>query len=225
MTKLIVKSSGARLRKTPDTSTPANIVTGLPFGMGLEGDLSDGWYEVATYIHSSVVNILPDLPVPPEGAVPYRSQWDTDASSRGADCGQTTVAMLTQWRGISVDIDDLRFQSSTNGLTTGADLVRNFASIGLSAVWRYLSGAETPPLNSICLVRYDGFDRSSVQDRNYRGWHWIILLQIDPDFVTVHDPDYWGARRREGAFKRYSRREWNAAFIPSGTGRVIVYLT
>lgn len=226
MTKIIVKANGTNLRKAPDTSTSANVLCTLRGGVSLEGTLNDEWYVVPTYIHRDVVNVVPEpLPIPPD-SIPYRSQWDSDANNRTADCGQTCVAMLCEWRGITVEVNDLRFQSSSSGLSNGADLVKNFDSVGIGAIWKYLSSSENAILGDICLIKYGGFNRSSVQDKNYYGWHWVVFIEDKGNSVIVHDPDWWGSLRDRGAFKEYSKSEWNKAFIPyTSAGKTIVRMT
>lgn len=225
MTKIKTIGSGTRVRTSPNKDVSNNILTSVGANYIFNGTVSDDgeWYQIPVFVHYSVVTVLPEPVPPPDNAIPYRSQWDSDASSRGADCGQTCVAMLAEWMGVKVEVDDLRFQSSSNGLSTGADLVKNFSSIGIASEWDYIGNNVNPPVNSICLVKYSGFNRSSVQDKNYYGWHWVVYLGENESGVTVNDPDWWGQLRSQGERKVYSHAEWNSAFIPSGSaGRVIV---
>ncbi len=39
--------------------------------------------------------------------IPYRSQWDADASLSRGDCGIVCVTMLANWRGIEITPDEL----------------------------------------------------------------------------------------------------------------------
>ena len=41
-------------------------------------------------------------------------------------------------------------------------------------------------LPAICLISYAGFDRLSVQDKKYTGWHWLVLLGIDNETHQVY---------------------------------------
>ena len=210
------------------------------------------WYEIQNmYIHASTVNVLeadptvdptptPTRPLNPIPnikldplKVPYRSQWDVDANNRTADCGQTCVAMLAQHHGIKVKINDLRFQSQPSGLSSSMDLVNNLGSVNIKASYRLIDpvlndeGIMVPPqleaeLPAICLVSYAGFDRTSIQDKKYTGWHWLILLAVDPVLknVIVNDPDFWAPRREEGNRKHFTYNEWNKAFIPYSGGKL-----
>lgn len=224
MTRISIRNSGTNLRSSPEIA-PGNGIAVLKANIVLDGTLQGDWYAVTLYLRKDVVREIPAAPVPPAGSIPYRSQWDTDANNRSADCGQTCCAMLAQWRGINVEINDLRFQSSGNGLSTAVDLTRNLISVNVPATWRYVSASEPIPTGSICLVQYGGFKRESVQDKSYYGGHWVVFVEDKGDSVVIHDPDYWGVHREEGAFKQIPRDEWLAAFRPvSSAGCVIVVL-
>lgn len=250
MAKIQVKSQhNARIRSTPDLADAENILSTIQPSTVIEhATLSeDGqWYEISNlYVHASTVNVLvadnSDPSSPSNGTslnrdpikVPYRSQWDADANNRTADCGQTCVSMIAQWMGVNTRINDLRFQSQPSGLSSGQDLVNNFNSLGLKATFKAIdpvtaiSGTMIPEdllhnLPAICLVSYAGFDRLSVQDKKYTGWHWLILLGYDDEThqVITNDPDFWPARREEGHKKRYTYAEWTKAFIPYSNGKL-----
>ena len=211
-----------RLRSTPEFCQ-TNVLRLLPKGAIFEGAKrqAEWWAVTDGYVHASMVGLVekPDIITPPDPAdpltVPYRSQWDTDAANRTCDCGQTCVAMLAAWRQIPIHIHDLLHQSTPSGLSSAKDLVNNFNTIGLSAEVIQLAPAQAlTRLPAICLMYYGGLERSSVQDKKYKGWHWLVLLQQCDSHVVVHDPDFWGQRRAEGAQKQYSLAEWQRAFIP-----------
>ncbi len=122
--------------------------------------------------------------------------------------------MVAEARGVDVKINDLRIQSSTNGMSTAVDLVKNFQAIGLKAQTVPVPKGSNAVSGALCLVNYAGFNRTSVQDKNYTGWHWVVFLQQTETHVVVHDPDFWGARRNDGASKVYTITEWNKAFMP-----------
>lgn len=228
MARLIVKSNGTRLRKEPSTSAPIlatigvgasyEIITKLPADAnGFE------WYQIPGYLREDVVTPILEPDPLPDGEIPYISQWDDEANSRGADCGQTCVAMVARKYGINVKVNDLRFQSTSSGLTTGQNLVDNFGSVGIKARWKYSHVTDDLKHGDICLVKYSGFDRASVQDDGYKGWHWVVFLEWATATIVVHDPDFWGSRRGEGNRKHYSVREWENAFISANSlGRIIV---
>lgn len=250
MAKIQIKPQhNARLRSQPNLNDANNILSTIGPSVVIENATlsEDGqWYELSNlYVHSSTVNVLVadnlDPSSPSNGTssnrdplkVPYRSQWDADANNRTADCGQTCVAMVSQWMGVNTRINDLRFQSQPTGLSSGQDLVNNFNALGLKAVSKtndpvsivtgtMITDELLHSLPAICLVSYAGFDRLSVQDKKYTGWHWLVLLGIDNEThqVITNDPDFWPSRREEGHKKRYTYAEWSQAFIPYSNGKL-----
>lgn len=152
--------------------------------------------------------------------IPYRSQWDPDATLTRQDCGPACVAMVLQDEGQIVPINTITAELMGPGETgtTAFDLQSSLEKRGVpTEVWR---GTSQPTSPAICLVKYSGFKRENVQDKKFMGWHWLILLSIGPDKVVVHDPDWWDPRRDEGSNKVYSRAEWDAAFIPYGVSKI-----
>lgn len=144
----------------------------------------------------------------------YRSQWGAGATRRINDCGPSCVSMYLMAIGDFTPIDQLRTNDST-GLTTADDLVRIFAEHGVRAHVEKLNGLDEVKPNSILLVNYDPL-RKYAQDINFRGWHWLIDLYRDGDYVVTHDPDYGvrGLPASEGAFKRYPVQAMRSAFRP-----------
>ena len=152
----------------------------------------------------------------------YRSQWDPDGSSRRNDCGPACCAMVLDGLGQHVAINDISAQimPGQDVGTDAGDLVKALRDRGVNAqAW---AGLTYPPAPYIALVNYAGFDRANVQDVNFRGWHWLIVLSMNDLTVVCHDPDYSGARRNEGDHKRYRRAEFDAAFIKYGQAKIAV---
>lgn len=151
----------------------------------------------------------------------YRSQWDPDGSQRINDCGPACVAMVLDAFGRHETINAISAEiEPTDTGTTSDQLAGALLRRGVNAmVW---TGTGYPTLPAICLVRYDGFNRDSVQDIAFRGWHWLVLLGINELTAIVHDPDYAGSRRAEGDYKRYGRGEFDRAFIPYGASKIAV---
>lgn len=196
-----------RTGKTLESST--NIIGRTTSVTPVEAvDVGD-FYELKTYLHKSVAVVIPE-PVEPDGSIPYISQWDNEANQRGSDCGQTAVAMVARWMGVMIAVNDLKFQVSANGLSNSTNLIDCFAQCNINAIAvKYPYELQE---GDICLVQYSGFERDNVQDKGYLGGHWVVFIEDNDDFVTVHDPDWWGARRLEGAFKTYSKTEWDKAY-------------
>ncbi len=134
--------------------------------------------------------------------VPYRSQHDPDAQLSRADCGPACVAMLLQWKGVQVSIDEISRETSL-GSTNAGQLISaagrhglrlsRLSDMRLADVERAIE-AKRP---IVALVNYLDFgDRR--QDTNYAGLHWIVVVGYDQANVYINDPDYWGGRRLEG---------------------------
>lgn len=148
--------------------------------------------------------------------VPYRSQHDDDAKISRADCGPACVAMLLEWRGLTITTDDLSRMTSI-GPTNAGQLIAAAAQHGLRLIRRSpMSIADVEnqirlgkPL--IALIRYQDFG-SIRQDLAYTGLHWVVVIGFDADSIYVNDPDYWGARRLEGQGKSIPRALFNHAW-------------
>lgn len=152
----------------------------------------------------------------------YRSQWDADANQKRNDCGPACVAMVLDAFGTHIAINDIsaEMMPGQDVGTDAGDLVGALQKRGINAL-AWTSGSY-PQLPAICLVHYAGFDRANVQDAAFMGWHWLLVLSLNDLTAVVHDPDYWGARRNEGSLKRYSRVEFDKAFIPYGASKIAV---
>ncbi len=219
-----VIDNGVRLRSSPDFGD--NIIILLSKDTRFhDASLKGDWWKVQyhgedAYVHASMVEMVTEDGIGDgqTNTIIYRSQWDIDANNRVCDCGQTCVAMVASSRGVNVRINDLPYESAPNGLSSAYDLVNNFVYLNLDTA-RVVSlpmGAQAPA-NSICLMWYGGLKRSSVQDKNYTGWHWVVFLREEDNAVVVDDPNFWADRRDEGSEKHYSKAEWNAAFVPYGS--------
>jgi hypothetical protein len=132
----------------------------------------------------------------------YRSQWDDDAKKFSSDCGPACVAMLLAARSIQVRIDDLSLECGMGvdkKYTTALDLARGAAKHGIKlepvSGWTIKTFAEHVPC--IALVHYGSIpDRL---DQKYTGGHWLVIVLVTSESVIVHDPDYWGSERDQGA--------------------------
>ena len=153
--------------------------------------------------------------------IPYYSQWDADGSQRINDCGPACVKMVMAAHGIQSTINDISTAiMPTDSGTTAAQLTTALRKAGVKASVWYGTGYPQAPY--IALVNYAGFARANVQDVNFRGWHWLVVLSMNDLTVVCNDPDYTGARRNEGSMKRYGRAEFDAAFVPYGGAKIAV---
>jgi hypothetical protein len=141
-------------------------------------------------------------------AVPYRSQWDKDADFSGstADCGPACVAMVLEFYGRVIDINQLSRDAgltSNRHFTLPADLIRAASLYGTTLVRRYACTLDTladeiaarRPV--ICLIHYGALD-TLRQDRNYNIGHWIVVVGVDDKSVYIHDPDWQVLHRDQG---------------------------
>jgi len=134
--------------------------------------------------------------------VPYRSQHDQDAQLSRVDCGPACVAMLLQWRGVQVVIDDITRETSV-GPTNAGQLVAAAARHGLKLArlsdmtLAHVERAIEAGNPIVALVNYTDFgDRR--QDTKYNGLHWLVVVGYDAQNIYINDPDYWSGRRLEG---------------------------
>jgi len=148
--------------------------------------------------------------------VPYRSQHDMDAQLSRADCGPACIAMLLEWRGVTVTVDSITRRTSM-GPTNAGQLMAVAAYHGLKL--QRFNNMEMADLEQsvradkplVALVKYGDLG-SSRQDLNYPGLHWLVVVGFDAGNVFVHDPDYWGDRRAEGHARPISRVVFDAAW-------------
>lgn len=146
---------------------------------------------------------------PPQSSiikVPYRSQWDADGGLFASDCGPSSLAMVLQWLGVTVKIDDLAKDcgmSSTKRYTTGFNLVSAASKYGVSLDHRFdatPTAIENELSNGrpvIALLHY-GTLKPYVQDKVYTSGHWLVVVGSDDDTVIVNDPNFKGAERERG---------------------------
>lgn len=148
--------------------------------------------------------------------VPYRSQHDDDAKISRADCGPACVAMVLEWRGLTVTTDDLTRMTSM-GATNAGQLIAAAGQHGLKLHRRApmtifdLENQIRLGNPFIALIRYTDFG-SIRQDLAYTGLHWVVVVGFDVDSVYVNDPDYWGARRLEGRGRAIPRHLFERAW-------------
>lgn len=148
--------------------------------------------------------------------VPYRSQHDSDAKYSRLDCGPACIAMLLEWRGTRIAIDDIT-RMAGSGKTSAVELVAAAGRHGLEL--RRLSSMSLADIDAqiqagkplIVLVRYGDFG-DQRQDMAYIGLHWIVVVGSDSENIYIHDPDWWGSRRSEGRDRPISREVFNHAW-------------
>jgi uncharacterized protein YvpB len=143
--------------------------------------------------------------------VPYRSQWDADAQLSTGDCGIVSVAMICNWKGISITPDQLIRKA---GLATGrslysfAELMLAGKAVGLN--FRYVRPARWDDIRAeldagrpvIPLLRYG--ELIGNQDVTFTGGHFLVVVGYDTEHVICNDSNFWASRRLEGYQRRIS---------------------
>ena len=165
---------------------------------------------IADMIDASIV------PSPTMVEVPYRSQHDDDARISRSDCGPACIAMLLEWHGVRVTIDDIS-RATSMGATNAGQLIaaagrygvqlKRFAPMSLTDLEELINHGRPP----IALIKYGDLG-DHRQDMNYTGLHWIVVVGYDKGNIYINDPNYWGARRQEGKGLVVSRATFDHAW-------------
>lgn len=135
--------------------------------------------------------------------VPYHSQWDlNDADDHSADCGPTCLAMLLNFRGVSMTPNGLYSHipepnKYENGVTDYNQLIKGGRELGIKLNHRHYSqeGREVALSNlranldagnpGLALVRYLPWDALGNQ---YEGGHFVVVTGYDDAHIYIHDP-------------------------------------
>lgn len=139
--------------------------------------------------------------------VPYRSQWDADASRFASDCGPACAAMILDYYNTNVAIDDIALacgMGTSKNYTLPADLVQVMAKHGIKSQRRLnltITDLETEVRSNrptIVLVHYGSLG-DLRQDRVFSAGHWMVVVGMTAEAVFVHDPNWRDPRRNEGS--------------------------
>lgn len=152
--------------------------------------------------------------------IPYRSQWDPDASDHESDCGPTCVTMLLNGQGMTMTPDDVYQFIGPKGrrqFTNFTDL-RNAALGGGSLTLTYkqyrneqeaLHGLqETIDAGKafIALVKYEPW--KSFTGNPFNGGHFVVVVGYSSTHIFIHDPLFglWAARDTGNYYRITNRR-------------------
>jgi hypothetical protein len=149
-------------------------------------------------------------------AVPYHSQWETDAQRWKSDCGPATVEMVGEfYRGPQkISTDDIMqwITGGSNRNTSATNLVdaaAHFYNVKLDKVyksdWDFLKSEISKGYPVIVLVHYGAF--SMRLDRGFTGGHWMVVNGFDIidyqgteiERIILHDSNWWGEYTAQGA--------------------------
>ena len=148
-----------------------------------------------------IVDLMPEPPRPEASkllSVPYLSQLDTpDADYAPGDCGPGCAAMLLNYLGHNVTIDDVSAQTGLQPgyhFTNSTHMIKAAYHWGVNLYWR--KGLTLDDLKVeidsgkpvIVLVHYPRIPREKKYDRNYKYDHFVLLIGYGPDCFYYHDP-------------------------------------
>ncbi len=172
--------------------------------------------------------------------VPYRSQWDDDATQSSSDCGPACLAMILGYYGVQARIDDLfEATGAPPGGYVGLNPLRQIGqAYGLELACSAdnsltdLKGWLDEGKPALVLVQYRSWSRHSpplTQD-DFEGPHYVVAVGYDErGHVVVNDPNYWGERRYEGYRRAYPEplfsQAWHDLDPPNPPGAALVPLS
>jgi len=162
--------------------------------------------------------------------VPYRSQWDADANRSTTDCGPACLAMVLDYYGKQVAINELL---AATGVAPGkyvgfGQLQRVAKAHGVT--FEYSANLKLTDLTrwidegkpAIALVKYSYWSqiepRVSTQD-DFTGPHFVVVVGYGDGNIYINDPNYWPPRREEGYQKAWSEVLFNLAWSNVRTSR------
>ncbi len=151
-------------------------------------------------------------------AVPYRSQWDEDANKRNSDCGPACVAMLLDYKGVYVAINQLGDEANMNqhpDYTGPLDLIKAAAAhqLTLTRALNITLDQLKAHVPAIVLVHYGTLHALPTQDQRFGAGHWLVVIGVNDASVIVHDPNWRGAQRNQGASLAIPRALFTQAML------------
>jgi len=162
--------------------------------------------------------------------VPYSSQHEIDAQKYRLDCGPACVEMVGEfWRG---QTDGVGTDSIHGFITGGVDRGTTVDDLQKAALHFYnvkLRRLLSPTVGSILECVDDGnpvivlvqYGKNPVRmDRNYTAGHWMVVIGFDLfdwagtpiQQIIVHDPDFYGTFKDQGARIPFSRTTFEQMF-------------
>lgn len=171
-------------------------------------------------------------------SIPYKSQYDADASEFRNDCGPASLAMILQSFGVHVSTDAVYRKTGTkaNRYVSIGQLMRAGLNYGVTFEYFYDWSldrlfeilAEGHPL--IALVHYGAWSQlepgTSTQNK-FQGPHFVVVLGYDDQYIYVNDPLWKLDRRNEGYRKAWTHDQfmqaWNSNHVDGNRDRSGIY--
>lgn len=156
-------------------------------------------------------------------SIPYKSQYDPDASEFRNDCGPASLAMILQAFGVNVSTNAVYRKTGTeaNRYVSVSQLMRAGLSYGVPFDYFYnwtiedLKEKIRQGRTMITLVHYGGWSKISpgVSTQNsFQGPHFVTIVGFDEEYIYVNDPLWKEERREEGYRKAWKYAEFLAAW-------------
>lgn len=194
-------------------------------------------YVLDEYNNVSNIRMLSDIQATSGDrlAVPYHSQWDSDAGAFKSDCGPTCVQMVGEFLTSEDHTTDeiMDWIVDANRSTSSVELAnaaREFYGVSLirtpNSTWEALKAQIAKELPIIVLVHYGSFVMRL--DRGYTGGHWMVVVGFDDlDRIILHDPDWWGVYRSQGeaiaVTKEHFNKMWTDCYIDGNPNNFALY--
>lgn len=149
--------------------------------------------------------------------VPYKSQWDDDATATANDCGPASIAMILSFYNKNLSTNDVFYKSGAGqGYVTFAQMTKAIADYGFR--YEIVTGQTIEKMKSlidsgippIVLIHYGAL--STRQDKGFKGPHFVVLNGYDENGYYVKDPDFWGNYRNDGDNHFYTKAEFEEAW-------------
>lgn len=171
--------------------------------------------------------------------VPYISQWDKEADVRRGDCGPACLTMILRYffddAGTVNEVAEIVGQEISDSSTNLHQLKNGARYFGLEGYVSFGSVKEVPihqvnELSKVILLIDYGELRDQLkkhpneiqnQDIRYDFGHFVVLLGETETHYIIHDPDFWGANRELGAFRKVPKAALQAAYDSVAPGNKI----
>jgi len=152
-------------------------------------------------------------------SVPYKSQYDADASEFRNDCGPCCVAMVVNAFGHNATTNAVYRRTGTpdDQYVHVSNMIRAAESYDVPfdyfARWSFaqLKEAITNGHPVIPLVHYGAWSQINPgvsTQSTFQGPHFVVVVGFDDTHVYVNDPLWQGSRREEGHHKAWTHAEF-----------------